>query len=93
MSAEILSQWAGTAAIGLLVWSLKRNVDGLDKRMDSIEGRIGSMASKVDELHKAETAMQVRVAELSVRMQHTESMLAGIELELEKLRGGRREHA
>jgi type II secretory pathway component PulJ len=82
MTPEVLSQLAVGAVMGLLYWSLNRNVSALDEH-------IKAMAAKVDDLHRAETAMQVRVAELSVRMQHTESMLAGIELELEKLRGQR----
>lgn len=68
--------------MGLLFWSLNRNITGLDASLKDV-------ASKVDALHKAETVMQVKVAELAIRVQHTEAMLAGIELELEKLRGGR----
>jgi hypothetical protein len=68
--------------MSLLYWSLNRNISALDEH-------IKAMASKVDDLHRAETVMQVRVAELAIRVQHTEAMLAGIELELEKLRGER----
>ena len=82
MSNELLAQLATGAITGLLFWSLNRNVATLD-------GHIRTMSAKVDDLHRAETVMQVKVAELAIRVQHTEAMLAGIELELEKLRGGR----
>lgn len=83
MSAELLAQLVSGGVMALLAWSLNRNLSSLDA---SIQG----VAGKVDELHRAETAMQVKVAELGVRVQHTEAMLAGIEVELEKLRGGQR---
>lgn len=82
MSPELLAQVVTGGVTALLFWSLNRNVATLD-------GHIRGMAAKVDDLHKAETAMQVKVAELGVRVQHTEAMLAHIEVELEKLRGGR----
>lgn len=66
----------------MLAWSLNRNLSALDETIKDVAG-------KVDTLHKAETAMQVKVAELAIRVQHTEAMLAGIELELEKLREAR----
>lgn len=82
MSSELLAQLVTSAVTGLLFWSLHRNVSALDEH-------IRTMAAKVDDLHRAETVMQVKVAELAIRVQHTEAMLAGIELELEKLRGQR----
>lgn len=82
MSPELLAQLATGGVTALLFWSLNRNVATLD-------GHIRSMAAKIDDLHKAETVMQVKVAELAIRVQHTEAMLAGIEVELEKLRGQR----
>lgn len=82
MTPELVSQLAVGGVMALLYWSLSRNVASLDSH-------IKSMSAKLDDLHRAETAMQVRVAELAVRVQHTEAMLAGIEVELEKLRGGR----
>jgi hypothetical protein len=54
-----------------------------------LDATIKEVAGKVDSLHRAETAMQVKVAELSIRVQHTEAMLAHIEVELEKMREGR----
>lgn len=68
--------------MGLLFWSLNRNVAALD-------AKLGDMASKVDSLHRAERDVSVRVAELSIRVQHTEAMLAHVELELAKLREAR----
>lgn len=82
MTPELLSQWAGTAVMGLLFWSLNRNVAALD-------AKLGDMANKVDSLHRAERDVSVRVAELSIRVQHTEAMLAHVELELAKLREAR----
>lgn len=82
VSNELLAQLVTGGVTALLFWSLNRNVAALDEH-------IRTMAAKVDDLHRAETAMQVKVAELAIRVQHTEAMLAGIELELEKLRGGR----
>lgn len=68
--------------MGLLFWSLNRNVAALD-------AKLGDMANKVDSLHRAERDVSVRVAELSIRVQHTEAMLAHVELELAKLREAR----
>ena len=82
MTPELASQLAFGGVMSLLYWSLNRNISALDEH-------IKAMASKVDDLHRAETVMQVKVAELAIRVQHTEAMLAGIELELEKLRGER----
>ena len=80
MSPELLSQWAGTAVVGLLVWSLGRNVAAVDAKLSEMSG-------KVDALHKSERDIQVRVAELSVRVTHTEAMLANVEVQLAKMRG------
>ena len=82
MSPELISQFLSSTVLALLFWSLQRNISAID-------GHIKAMAEKVDDLHRSETAIQVRVAELSVRVQHTEAMLAGIELELTKLREAR----
>ncbi len=79
MTPELVSQLAVGAVMGLLYWSLNRNVALLD-------GHIRSMVAKVDELHKTETGLQLKVAELTVRVQHTEAMLARIEIDLERLR-------
>lgn len=82
MTPELLSQWVGTVFMGLLFWSLNRNVAALDVKL-------GELAGKVDSLHRAERDVSVRVAELAIRVQHTEAMLAHVELELEKLREAR----
>lgn len=83
MSPELVAQAITGAVTTLLAWSLNRNISALD---ETIKG----VAEKVDSLHRAETAMQVKVAELSIRVHHTEAMLAHIEVELEKLREGRK---
>ena len=82
MSPELIAQAITGGVTVLLAWSLNRNLSALDETIKDVAG-------KVDTLHKAETAMQVKVAELAIRVQHTEAMLAGIELELEKLREAR----
>lgn len=79
MSPELIAQAITGGVTALLAWSLNRNLSALDATIKDVAG-------KVDTLHKAETVMQVKVAELAIRVQHTEAMLAGIELELEKLR-------
>jgi allophanate hydrolase subunit 1 len=82
MSPESIASLLPSSVLALLFWSLSRNVAAIDSRLKD-------MAVKIDDLHRAETAMQVRVAELAVRVQHTEAMLAGIEVELEKMRESR----
>jgi hypothetical protein len=82
VSPELVAQAITGAVTALLAWSLNRNISGLDATIKEVAG-------KVDSLHRAETAMQVKVAELSIRVQHTEAMLAHIEVELEKMREGR----
>jgi len=82
VSPELIAQAITGGVTVLLAWSLNRNLSALDETIKDVAG-------KVDTLHKAETAMQVKVAELAIRVQHTEAMLAGIELELEKLREAR----
>lgn len=82
MTPELVSQWAGTAVMGLLFWSLNRNVAALDVKL-------GDLGSKVDALHRAERDVSVRVAELAIRVQHTEAMLAHVEVEMAKLREAR----
>ena len=84
MTPEVVSQVAIGGVLGLLYWSLNRNIASLDTAIRGI-------ASKVDDLHRAETQMQVKVAELSVRLGHVEAMVAATEVELQKLRGSRAE--
>lgn len=71
MTPELLSQWAGTAIVGLLVWSLSRNVVAVDKKLDGL-------AVKVDSLTVTDGKMQVELTELRVRLTH-------VEVELQKL--------
>jgi hypothetical protein len=80
MSPELVAQAITGSITALLAWSLNRNISSLDATIKDVAG-------KVDQLHKSETLMQVKVAELAIRVQHTEAMLAHIEVELEKLRG------
>lgn len=82
MTPEVVSQLAVGAVMGLLYWSLNRNLVSLDSTLKD-------MAAKVDALHKAETAMQVRVAELAIRLGHVEALVANTEVELQKLREAR----
>lgn len=79
MSPEVLSQLAVGAVMGLLYWSLNRNVATLD-------GKLDGLAVKVDALTATDNQMQVRLAELHVRLMH-------VELELAKLRDARGETA
>lgn len=67
-----MSQLAVGAVMGLLYWSLSRNVAAIDAKLDGL-------SSKVDALTATDNQMQVRLAELHVRLTH-------VELELAKLR-------
>lgn len=75
MTPEVLSQLAVGAVMGLLYWSLSRNVAAID-------GKLDGLAVKVDALTATDNQMQVRLAELHVRLMH-------VELELAKLRDAR----
>lgn len=72
MSNELLAQLVTGCVTGLLFWSLNRNVATLDSKLDGL-------SEKVDVLTATDNQMQVRLAELHVRLTH-------VELELAKLR-------
>lgn len=76
MSNELLAQLVTGGVTGLLFWSLNRNVATLDAKLDGL-------AVKVDALTATDNQMQVRLAELHVRLTH-------VELELQKLRASSR---
>lgn len=66
----------------LLFWSLSRNMQQVDKKLDTLADKVDSLANKDSEL-------QVRVAELSVRVANVETSVAALRIVLDRRRDER----
>lgn len=79
MSPELASNFVFGAGIGLLAWSLRRNLANLDTKLDGLTAKVDLMAT-------ADKQTQVRLTELDVRLNHVEDELAAVKTTLNELR-------
>ena len=77
--ATALASLVLSTVMSLLFWSLQRNVQQMDKKLDTLADKVDSLANKDSEL-------QVRVAELSVRVANVETSVAALRLVLDRRR-------